>query len=46
VRDVYDAFLAGLDRFERYGRALGLKRKSKPVASPLDYIRGKAEDLG
>jgi hypothetical protein len=31
VRDVYGAFLNGLDRFDRYSQRLGLKRRAKHV---------------
>jgi len=43
VRDVYSAFLAGLDRFDRYAQRVGLERRQRPVSSPLDYIRGEAD---
>ena len=43
VRNVYDKFLAGLDRWDRLAQRLGLGRRARQVPDPLDYIQGREE---
>ena len=43
VRNVYDKFLAGLDRWDRLAQRLGLGRRARRVPDPLDYIQGREE---
>ena len=43
VRNVYDKFLAGLDRWDRLAQRIGLGRRARTVPTPLDYIQGHAE---
>jgi hypothetical protein len=39
----YERFLAVLDREIRLAQALGLERRSKPVADPLAYVEGRTD---
>lgn len=43
ARALYTAYLGALDRETKLAQALGTDRRQKPVASPLDYINGKAD---
>jgi len=43
VRNVYDKFLAGLDRWDRLAQRIGLGRRARQVPNPLDYIQGRQE---
>ena len=41
VRNVYDKFLAGLDRWDRLAQRIGLGRRTRQVPNPLDFIQGR-----
>ena len=43
VRNVYDKFLAGLDRWDRLAQRIGLGRRARQVPNPLDFIQGHDE---
>jgi hypothetical protein len=43
TRAAVTTYLQVLDRLHRLSTAIGLERRQKPVASPLDYLQGKAD---
>jgi len=45
ARALYGAYLGALDREVKLAQVIGLERRPKPVASPLDYIQGRTDDL-
>ena len=43
ARALYTAYLSALDRETKLATTLGLERRQKPVASPMDYLAGKVD---
>jgi hypothetical protein len=40
VRNVYGAFLAGIDRFDKLAQRIGLKRGERPIPTVRQYLDG------